>query len=80
MHTTRTLNKQNTLGALGVTALTLAGAIALPFLAHLLPAIGNVPMGARLLPIFVAPLLALILLPDARGLLAALGAVARANA
>ncbi|MDO9128438.1 MAG: hypothetical protein Q7U34_01085 [Anaerolineales bacterium] len=29
-----------------------------PFLVHLIPSIGTVPLGARLLPIFYAPLLA----------------------
>jgi hypothetical protein len=41
--------------SMAVAALGLA--VLLPFLFHLLPASGGVPLGARLLPIFYAPLL-----------------------
>jgi len=40
------------------TLLTVIAALLLPLLVHLLPASGGVPLGARLLPIFYAPLLA----------------------
>jgi len=40
-------------------ALVLAMAIALPFAVHLIPVEGSVPVGARLLPVFLAPLIAL---------------------
>lgn len=40
--------------------LTLTASVALPFLVHLAPSVDGVPMGARLLPIFIAPLLALL--------------------
>jgi hypothetical protein len=41
--------------------LTVAAMIILPMLVHLLPNTGGVPIGARLLPIFYAPLLAVLL-------------------
>jgi len=55
-----------------LVGLTIAGAIAFPFLIHALPIVGDVPMGARLLPIFFAPLLAILLTDHKRGLIAAL--------
>lgn len=43
-------------------ALTIAGAVLLPVLVHLIPtSAGEPPMGARLLPAFYAPLLAIFL-------------------
>ena len=38
------------------TIATVAAAFLLPFLVHLLPPVGNVPIGARLLPLFHCPL------------------------
>jgi hypothetical protein len=55
-----------------VALATIAAATLLPPLVHLIPAVDNVPMGARLLPIFYAPLLAILLGQPAAGLLAAL--------
>ena len=52
--------------------LTLGAMWLLPFLVHLIPANGPVPMGARLLPIFYAPLLAAWLFHPAVGLIASL--------
>ena len=40
------------------TLLTVAATFLLPFFVHLLPPVGGVPMGARLLPLFFAPFLA----------------------
>jgi len=45
-------------------ALVLAMAIALPFAVHLIPVEGSVPVGARLLPVFLAPLIALYFFQD----------------
>lgn len=42
------------------TLLTVLAALLLPLLVHLLPSSGGVPLGARLLPIFYAPLLATV--------------------
>jgi len=42
------------------TLLTVLGTLLLPLLVHLLPASGGAPLGARLLPIFYAPLLAAV--------------------
>jgi hypothetical protein len=58
---------------ISVTALTVALTFALPLLFHLLPSAG-VPLGARFLPIFYAPLLAALFFPAAVALVA--GAVA----
>ncbi|HEX7021642.1 MAG TPA: hypothetical protein VF171_02215 [Trueperaceae bacterium] len=52
------------------TALTLAACVLLPVAVHLIPA-GGVPLGARLLPIFLAPLLAAYLFPPVVALAAA---------
>jgi hypothetical protein len=54
--------------------LTVAAALLLPLLFHLLPASGGVPLGARLLPIFYAPFLAAIFFGPVVALVAALGA------
>jgi hypothetical protein len=43
------------------TVVLLALSAALPFLAHLIPAVNGTPMGAILLPIFYAPLIGVIL-------------------
>lgn len=53
------------------TVVTAALTFALPLLFHLLPASG-VPLGARLLPIFYAPLLAALLFPPVVALSASL--------
>jgi len=52
-------------------AATLAGAILLPAAVHLLPDVANIPMGARLLPMFLAPLVAIYLERPAVGITAA---------
>jgi hypothetical protein len=54
---TRTLQAPIARRALGVGA-ALAAGLALPLLVHLIPADGGPPMGARLLPIFLAATLA----------------------
>ncbi len=51
--------------------LTVAAAIALPVLVHLLPAAAGAPWGARLLPAFLAPLVAAYLFHPAVALVAA---------
>lgn len=43
------------------TLVTILAAMIIPLLVHLIPPVNNVPMGARLLPIFYAPLLAVFL-------------------
>lgn len=43
------------------TVLILAASVTLPFLVHLVPPIRGIPLGARLLPIFYAPFIAVIL-------------------
>ncbi len=43
------------------TALVLAMSVILPFLIHLVPSFGAVPTGARFLPMFYAPFIAVIL-------------------
>lgn len=52
------------------TLVTTALAVALPVVVHLLPPVGTVPMGAVLLPLFIAPFVAVFLFHPA----AALGA------
>lgn len=55
-------------------ALLVAVAIAVvaPLLVHLLPNSGNVPMGARLLPMYYAPLIAILLFDPLSGIVAGL--------
>ena len=53
-------------------AIILGITILMPFIIHLLPIVDNVPIGARLLPIFYAPLIAVIFFRWHVGLLAAL--------
>lgn len=43
-----------------------------PFMIHLIPASGDIPLGSRLLPIFYAPLLAIWLFHPAVGLISSL--------
>jgi len=52
-------------------AATLTGAIVLPLAVHLIPDVNNVPMGARLLPMFLAPLVAIYLARPVVGIAAA---------
>lgn len=54
------------------TLVTIAFTVALPFLVHLLPPLGGTPMGAVLLPLFIAPFVALYLFHPAAALVAAL--------
>lgn len=54
------------------TVVTVVATVLLPFLIHLLPSIGNVPMGARLLPLFIAPFVAVVLFHPAVSLVASL--------
>jgi len=54
------------------TIATVALAMLLPFLVHLLPPSGGVPLGARLLPIFVAPFLAAALFHPGAAVVASL--------
>jgi hypothetical protein len=54
------LSKNWTLQGLALLG-TLAVALALPFIVHIIGPVGGVPLGARLLPIFIAPLLAVVL-------------------
>ncbi len=54
------------------TVVTVAAAVLLPVLVHLLPVVGNIPAGARLLPIFYAPLLAVIFFQPSVGIAASL--------
>lgn len=56
---------------ISVTVVTVALTFALPLLFHLLPSAG-IPLGARLLPIFYAPLLAALLFPPVVALSASL--------
>lgn len=50
---------RTTVRAVSITAAALSLAVLIPFLFHLLPVQGGVPLGARWLPIFYAPLLVL---------------------
>ena len=54
------------------TVAVLAATMGLPILLHLLPAFDSTPLGARLLPMFIAPLVASLLYKPHVGLLAAL--------
>ena len=54
------------------TLATVAATLLLPFLVHLLPPSGGVPLGARLLPLFIAPFLAVVLFHPAVALVASL--------
>lgn len=54
------------------TLLVLTAAIAIPFLIHLIPLHDNVPWGARLLPMFYAPFIAIVFFRPHVGLIAAL--------
>lgn len=54
------------------TVITIAATIALPFLIHAFPNIAGVPMGARLLPLFWAPFLAVVLFHPSVALVASL--------
>lgn len=54
------------------TLVTIAATVALPFLVHLLPPVNGTPVGAVLLPLFIAPFVALYLFHPAAALVAAL--------
>ncbi|MBX3143644.1 MAG: hypothetical protein KF813_07810 [Trueperaceae bacterium] len=54
------------------TVITVALTVALPFLVHLLPPVGAVPMGAVLLPLFIAPFIAAYLFHPTAALIASL--------
>ncbi len=54
------------------TVLILAATMLTPFFVHLFPPIGNVPLGAQLLPMFYAPFIAVIFFRKHVALLAAL--------
>lgn len=43
------------------TAVVLAASVVLPFLVHLVPPLAAIPLGARVLPMFYAPFIAVIL-------------------
>ncbi len=62
--------RQNKVLQIPATAVTIGVMLLLPFLVHFLPSAGVVPMGARLLPIFYAPLLAAIFFHPAVGIVA----------
>lgn len=64
--------KQNKVLQIPATVVTIGAMLLLPFLVHFLPQVGGVPMGARLLPIFYAPLLAAIFFNPAVGIIASL--------
>ena len=53
------------------TLIILAATMLLPVLFHLIPPVRDVPMGARLLPLFYAPLVAVLLFRPHVGLIAA---------
>lgn len=57
---------------LPATVITISFTVALPLLVHLLPPVGTVPMGAVLLPLFIAPFIALYLFHPAAALIASL--------
>lgn len=54
------------------TIVTTLLAVALPFFVHMLPPMGAVPMGAVLLPLFIAPFIAVYLFHPAAALVASL--------
>jgi len=65
---------RTTARAVSITAAVLGLAVLLPFLFHLLPVTDGVPLGARWLPIFYAPLLVLAVFGWRWALLPALAA------
>jgi len=74
------MTNSNTLSLSGIiqkvqikeTILMLSVSVLLPFIIHFIPAFGNVPAGAVLLPMFYAPLIALIFFRAHVGFLTAL--------
>ena len=56
--TTTTLQRKNVIVQSIYTVLTLAGMVLLPIIVHLIPFSGASPLGAYLLPMFIAPLVA----------------------
>jgi hypothetical protein len=53
------------------TVIILAAAVILPFMVHLFPTSGGIPWGERLLPMFYAPFIAVVLLRPHTGIIAA---------
>ncbi len=74
MESNTLLQEVKTLSKLQVreTVVILGTTLLLPFIVHLIPVSGNIPIGARLLPIFYAPLVAVILFRWHVGVIAAL--------
>ena len=64
--------RENKAVQIPATVVTIGAMLLLPFLVHFIPSASPVPMGARLLPLFYAPLLAAIFFHPAVGLVAAL--------
>lgn len=58
--------------AVPATLLTVLFAVALPFFVHMLPPLGTTPMGAVLLPLFIAPFIAAFLFHPVAALVASL--------
>ena len=56
--TLTTLRRKNVIVQLSYTTLTLVGMVLLPIIVHLIPFSGPQPLGAYLLPMFIAPLVA----------------------
>ena len=70
--TTTTLHRKNVIVQSIYTTLTLAGMVLLPILVHLIPFSGAYPLGAYLLPMFIAPLVAAFYVSPVGLILAAL--------
>jgi len=66
--------KENKVLQIPATAITIGAMLLLPYLAHFLPSASAVPVGARLLPMFYAPLLAVIFFSPAVGIVASISA------
>lgn len=72
--TIATLKRNTAAVQVPATVATIVIAVLLPLLIHIIPVTGNVPLGARLLPIFYAPLLAVMFFRPYVGVFAALTA------
>src|SRR3990172_7405742 len=64
--------KKNVYVQVPATIVTISLMIALPFLVHLAPPVGGIQMGAIMLPIFYAPLVAIFLFHPAVSIVAAM--------
>lgn len=64
--------KKNVYVQVPATVVTISLMIALPFLVHLAPPVGGIQMGAIMLPIFYAPLVAVFLFHPAVSIVAAM--------